>query len=210
MTSDASAQAGPSAFGHDHRLTPVDRFGIWLSARRIRREVGTFAGKRLGDFGCGHEAALARTVLDDVETATLVDRSLAPDLLAHPKVHAVEGSLPEALSSLADASLDIVLCTSVLEHLWEPVDTLKEFRRLLAPDGICFINVPSWLGKRALELSAFRLHLSPADSIDDHKSYYDPKDLWPLLVRAGFRPRHLRCSRHKFGLNTFAVCRLGP
>jgi hypothetical protein len=43
--------------------------------------------------------------------------------------------------------------------------------------------------------------------MDDHKAYYDPRDLWPLLVRAGFRPSDIRCFRHKFGLNTFAECR---
>ncbi len=43
--------------------------------------------------------------------------------------------------------------------------------------------------------------------MDDHKMYYDPRDLWPLLVQAGFRPRDIRCFRHKFGLNTFARCR---
>ena len=38
-------------------------------------------------------------------------------------------------------------------------------------------------------------------------AYYDPRDLWPMLVRAGFRPRAIKCHRHKLGLNTFAVCR---
>ena len=38
--------------------------------------------------------------------------------------------------------------------------------------------------------------------------YYDVKDLWPLLVSAGFRPSGITCFSHKLGLNTFAVCRL--
>ena len=46
--------------------------------------------------------------------------------------------------------------------------------------------------------------------MDDHKAYYDPRDLWPMLVEAGFKPSKITCFRHKFGLNTFAVCRLGP
>ena len=29
-----------------------------------------------------------------------------------------------------------------------------------------------------------------------------------MLVRAGFRPSEIRCHRHKFGLNTFAACRV--
>ena len=38
--------------------------------------------------------------------------------------------------------------------------------------------------------------------------YFDPRDLWPLLVRVGFRPSEIKCHRHKLGLNTFAVCRV--
>jgi hypothetical protein len=72
---------------------------------------------------------------------------------------------------------------------------------------MALVNVPSWRGKRYLEFSAFRLGMSPADEMQDHKAYYDPRDLWPLLVRAGFSPRDIRCVRHKFGLNTFAACR---
>ncbi len=72
------------------------------------------------------------------------------------------------------------------------------------------MNVPSWRGKKFLELSAFRLGLSPAVEMDDHKQYYDVRDLWPLLVRNGFRPSQIRCFRHKFGLNTFAVCSKVP
>jgi hypothetical protein len=28
-----------------------------------------------------------------------------------------------------------------------------------------------------------------------------------MLVAAGFKPSRIHCRRHKFGLNTFAVCR---
>ncbi|OLC37213.1 MAG: hypothetical protein AUH28_04620 [Acidobacteria bacterium 13_1_40CM_56_16] len=83
---------------------------------------------------------------------------------------------------------------------------LEQCLRIVRPEGVCLFNVPSWRGKRFLEYSAFRLGLSPKDEMDDHKMYYDVKDLWPLLVRAGFLPSRIRCFSHKFGLNTFAVC----
>ncbi|PYI71527.1 MAG: hypothetical protein DMF08_08255 [Verrucomicrobia bacterium] len=41
--------------------------------------------------------------------------------------------------------------------------------------------------------------------IDDHKMYYDKRDLWPMLVRAGFKPSQIRLRYHKFGLNLFAA-----
>jgi SAM-dependent methyltransferase len=196
------------SFGQDGRLSVVDRFGIWLSGRAIRRHVESFAGARVGDFGCGYEARFVRTVLGEVQEAVLVDVALAPDLVADARVRAIEGRLPDALDELEDASLDVVLCISTLEHLSEPDRAVRGFRRVLRPGGVCLINVPSWRGKRFLELSAFRLHLSPAEEMDDHKRYYDPRDLWPMLVAAGFLPSGIRCSRHKFGLNTFAACRV--
>jgi SAM-dependent methyltransferase len=212
MASSSSAEA-PSrseAYGQHRAPTPVDRFGVWLSARALRKHVGSFSGKRLGDFGCGYDARFARTVLDAVARAVLVDVALAADLKAHPRVTAIEGTLPEAVEELEDDSLDVVLCISMLEHLWEPLRMLQELRRVCAPGGLCLVNVPSWRGKWFLEFSAYRLNLSPPEEMDDHKAYYDPRDLWPLLVRAGFAPHEIDCHKHKFGLNTFAVCRVSP
>jgi SAM-dependent methyltransferase len=195
------------AYGQGYQPTIVDRFGVWLSARQIRRYTGSMAGKRLGDFGCGYNATFVRRVLPDLERAVLVDSALAPDLKGLPKVTAIEGALPDVLEQVPSASLEIVLCISVLEHLWEPVIALRQCLRIVKPEGLCLFNVPSWRGKKFLEYSAFRLGLSPKDEMDDHKAYYDVKDFWPLLVRAGFLPSGIRCFSHKFGLNTFAVCR---
>ncbi|MFI5116981.1 MAG: methyltransferase domain-containing protein [Terriglobales bacterium] len=195
------------AYGQDYQPTLVDRFGVWLSARQIRKYAGTLAGKQLGDFGCGYHAAFARTVLPVLDSAVLVDCALAPDLKSHPKVTALEGVLPSVLAQIPSNSLQVVLCISVLEHLWNPLEALQECFRIIRPGGICLFNVPSWRGKRFLEYSAFRLGLSTKDEINDHKAYYDVKDLWPLLVRAGFLPSNIRCFSHKLGLNTIAVCR---
>ena len=196
------------SFGQDHTLSPVDRFGTWLSARSLRRHVGDWHGKRVADIGCGHGARITTPLLDDVAHLTVADVSLSEKLKAHPNVTAVEGGLPAVLASIADHSIDVTLCMSVLEHLWDDRATLGELRRITAADGIVVVNVPTWLGKRALEFSAFRLGLSPRAEMDDHKRYYDPRDLWPLLVEAGFLPSLITCRRHKFGLNTLAVCRV--
>jgi 2-polyprenyl-3-methyl-5-hydroxy-6-metoxy-1,4-benzoquinol methylase len=201
----APAERRQHAYGEVRRLTPVDRFGVWLSLRQVRRSVPDLAGKRVADIGCGYRAVIARALLDRVGALLLLDIAIEPELAAHPHVTAIEGWLPEALAAVARGSQDVVICNSVIEHLCEPLDTLRELERILAPAGTLLVNVPSWRGKTFLELAAFRLG-SSQEEIDDHKMYYDPRDLWPLLVRAGFRPRDIRCFRHKFGLNTFARC----
>jgi SAM-dependent methyltransferase len=196
-----------SSYGQHRAPTAVDRFGVWLGMREARR-AAHFDGARLADFGCGYHAAFARTQLGVVGHALLVDLALADDLKDDPRVTAVEGSVLDVLPTLESASLDVIVCLSVLEHLWEPQTVLHHFRRILAPAGVAILNVPSWWGKSLLELAAFRFHVSPAEEMDDHKAYYDPRDLWPMLVRAGFKPSLIRCRRHKFGLNTSAVCRV--
>lgn len=196
-----------TSFGETRTPTLMDRAGVWLSKHQIQRTVGSLAGKDVADIGCGYDATTMRRYLDTVGRATLVDLSLADDLKTHPKVNAIEGELPGVLSQLSDQSLDVILCMAVLEHLWEPELSLLEFRRLLRPGGVCAINVPSWAGKPVLEVLAFKLGWSPAEEMEDHKMYYNPRDLWPLLVRAGFRPSHIRVFKHKFRFATFAVCR---
>jgi SAM-dependent methyltransferase len=197
-----------ASFGQDGDLTIVDRFGVWLSGRQIRKHVPSFSGLVIADVGCGFVATFARRVLPQVDRAVLLDVALDPELKRSDKVEAIEGALPDTLAGVADGSVDVAMCTSVLEHLWEPQRALGEMRRILRPGGVCLVNVPSWRGKWFLELSAFRLGLSPAEEMNDHKTYYDPRDLWPMLVKAGFRPQDTKVHRHKFGLNTFAACRV--
>lgn len=195
------------SFGQGYSLTLVDRFGVYLSARQIRRWIGSFQNLRVGDFGCGYQASFARTVLSEASQIYLADLRLADELKKHPQVTALEGQLPAVLSEIPSNSLDVALCLSVLEHLSDAQGMVSELHRVTCPGGTLLLNVPNWVGKYFLEFSAFRLGLSPKEEMDDHKMYYGVKDLWPLLVKAGFRPSQIRCFSHKFGLNTFAVCK---
>jgi SAM-dependent methyltransferase len=204
LTSPAGSRV--SAYGETFRFTPVDRLGIWLSVRQVLRWAGDVRGKTIGDLGAGYRARTTGALLDRVSLAYVADVSLAPEVVANPKVRAIEGSLPASLERIPSSSVDLVLCVSVLEHVADASGLLREIHRMLKPGGRALVNVPSWRGKWFLEFSAFKLRLSPASEMDDHKMYYDVKDLWPLLVGAGFRPSRIKCFGHKATLNTFAVC----
>jgi SAM-dependent methyltransferase len=196
-----------ASYGQHRQGNVIDRVGVWLSSVAVRRNA-KFADARIADIGCGYEAGFTRSQLDVVRSAFLLDVAIADDLKSHPKVTAVEGSIPEVLPTIAPASFDITICLSVLEHLWDPETVARELRRVTAPGGVVLINVPTWLGKRPLELLAFRVGWAPADEMDDHKWYFDPNDLWLMLVRAGFKPSEIRCYRHKLMMCTFAACRV--
>ncbi len=69
----------------------------------------------------------------NVQYQTLdVSADYHPDLIGD--IHAIP---------LADASVDGVMCRSVLEHVERPADAVREMYRILRPGGLGFIQVPS-------------------------------------------------------------------
>jgi SAM-dependent methyltransferase len=184
-------------------LTWVDRFGVWLSQRAIRRSLPE--GKlTIAELGCGFRATQLVALSDRITRAVGVDFSIAAEVKALPNFTCHEGPIEDALPKIDRGVFDAVLIISVLEHLRDPFSVLEAAHAMLRPGGVLLVNVPTWRGKWFLEFSAFRLGLSPKTEMDDHKMYYDKRDLWPLLVRAGFKPSKLQLRYHKFGLNLLA------
>ena len=188
-----------------HGATAVDRFGVWLSSLAIKRAIKNRQELDALDLGCGYHAHLLRALRQNLKTGLGVDLQISPEAKSERAIHYHESTIDLALPQLADDSFDLVLMISVLEHLWNPEETLRHCCRILRHGGLLLVNVPTWRGKTFLEFSAFRLGISPAIEMDDHKMYYNKNDLWPLLVRAGFKPRKIKLKYHKFGLNLFAT-----
>ncbi|HEX4653489.1 MAG TPA: methyltransferase domain-containing protein [Candidatus Udaeobacter sp.] len=192
------------SFGQ-HRLTLVDKAGVWLSQRAIRRHLPKRNDLEVLELGCGYRAAQLMALEPSLKRGVGVDFQIAPELRTRNRFAFYEGAIEDVLPTLDGQVFDVVMLISVLEHLVHPQVVLDSVWRRLKPSGLLLINVPTWTGKRFLELSAFRLGLSPKVEIDDHKMYYAKRDLWPMLVRAGFKPSQIHLRYHKFGLNLFVA-----
>jgi SAM-dependent methyltransferase len=179
--------------------------GIWLSRRGIARELRGGNDLEVLELGCGYRALQLVALGPRLKRGVGVDFALAPELATLAKLSFYEGAIEEVLPKLMSDKFDAVMLISVLEHLRDPLSILKSIPAILKPSGVLLINVPTWRGKAFLEFSAFRLGLSPKAEMDDHKMYYDKRDLWPLLVRAGFRPSLIKLRYHKARLDLFAV-----
>jgi SAM-dependent methyltransferase len=187
------------------KLTSVDRLGVWLSQRAIRRRLPKLFDLEVLELGCGYRATQLIALQPFLKRGVGVDFQIAPELRHLTRYTFHEGTIEETLPKLEGEQLDVVMLISVLEHLNEPQVILQAAWQFLRSSGVLLINVPTWLGKSFLEFSAFRLGLSPEVEMDDHKMYYDKRDLWPLLIRAGFKPSQIQLSYHKLGLNLFAT-----
>jgi SAM-dependent methyltransferase len=200
-----SNRAGKS-YGQDE-LSFVDRLGVWLSQRAIAAELAGNNNLEVLELGCGFQALQLVALTPRLKRGVGVDFQLAPELASFENLSFYLGTIEENLPKLMSERFDAVLLISVLEHLRDPLFVIESAWQLLKPSGVLLINVPTWRGKAFLEFSALRLGLSPKTEMDDHKMYYDKRDLWPLLVRAGFKPSMIKLRYHKLGLNLFAVAR---
>ena len=189
------------------KLTFVDRLGVWLSQRAISKYLPRARQLDVLELGCGLLAKNLVALRPRLRHGVGVDFRVADHVKSLERLDFIEATIDQASPSIGAASFDAILFISVLEHIDNPAPVLQRCREWLKPGGVLLVNVPTWRGKTFLEFSAFRLGLSPACEMDEHKMYYDKRDLWPLLVRAGFLPSTITMRYHKFGLNLFAAVR---
>ncbi len=155
----------------DRRYAPfLAVFGPAPDAGRRMLEIGTGAGlflkaaERAGWLVQGVEvnpdaAAFARDHLDlDVRTGTAVDVD-APDV-----------------------SFDAVVMLDVIEHLFDPRDTVETAFRLLRPGGTLLIQTPNFDALSRWALGREWAVLSPME----HLYYFNESTLTRLLTRVGF------------------------
>jgi 2-polyprenyl-3-methyl-5-hydroxy-6-metoxy-1,4-benzoquinol methylase len=107
------------------------------------REIIPFRGAgRILDVGCG-PGKLLRVLRDDGWDAYGVDFSqIAVDHAR--RVHGLNVKLGDLREAAYDeAFFDVVIFNHVLEHVYNPVETLQEVHRILKPGGLLVINIPN-------------------------------------------------------------------
>ena len=189
-----------------HGSTFVDRLRTRLVCASLLRRIPKRNGLRVLDLGCGYDALYLKAIGDAIGEGVGIDIRVSASAKSDPRLRFVEQQIESALPEQPDSCFDVVLFISVLEHVWDPLASLRDCHRVLKPGGVLLVNVPTWYAKPVLEFSAFKLGTSPACEMDDHKMYYSKRDLWPLLVRAGFLPSKIRLKYERLRMTLFATC----
>jgi 2-polyprenyl-6-hydroxyphenyl methylase/3-demethylubiquinone-9 3-methyltransferase len=149
-------------------------------------------GQRVLDFGCGagRFVAALRAAGADPVGVEIAEAALerARRNAAGADLRAIEpdGSLP-----LEHASVDLVWCSEVLEHVADTAHALLEARRVLRPGGRLLVTVPFHGRVKAalIALSRFDAHFDP---LGQHLRFYTPGSLAKTLREAGFEDVRVR------------------
>lgn len=115
-----------------------------LTFQTLEEEVPDWREKEILDVGCGTGAILKQ--LGHPERNFGID--LAPEAISFCQQRGLNNVKQADICALpfADASFDVVICSSVLYHDWVPdvARALCEMHRVLRPGGILLVNVPAF------------------------------------------------------------------
>jgi SAM-dependent methyltransferase len=109
------------------------------------------------------------------------------------------------MDAYADASVDMILCSHVLEHVPEDRKAMREIRRVLKPDGFAVLLVPLVVGldetneDPSINTDALRWKYF---GMGDHVRQYGKRDFVTRLEDAGLQVEQLGIDY--FGADAFA------
>ena len=82
-----------------------------------------------------------------------------------------------------DAEFDVVMCSASFHHYPNPTEALREFRRVLKPNGRAFVLDTCRDGS----IMVFLYDLGHKVLVGDHVRYYHTRELLGFFTEAGFQ-----------------------
>lgn len=157
---DSSVQTALNTRWHEHFVQGnPEQNSNKLATMRARIEKHGVAGTAMLDVGAGEGWAAG-------SAAALGMNYFAVEPICELHASMRERGAADVFQSLDDAtgSYHIILLRQVLEHMLDPVATLRRLVHLLAPDGVIYVTVPNFrltTGRKGFRTSSLRpIHVS--------------------------------------------------
>ena len=188
----------------------LQRHVAWPLAEAVCLDVGCSSGLISASL-----ASLFRTMIGVEYDALALGATTAERRATVRLVRGDAMALP-----LADASVDVVLCAQVYEHVPDDERLAEEIYRVLAPGGVVFFSGPNWLFPVELHYNLPFVHWLPSRLADAvlrilrHRDrYYErSRSMWGLRrlwQRFEIQDVTLEVLDSQLAANTRPVARLG-
>jgi SAM-dependent methyltransferase len=155
--------------------------------------TGPIAEARALDLGSGH-GGYARTLARSVRSMVGLDFR-APEVKPEDAERLTFIRADALRTPFRDASFDLVICSSLIEHVNRPADLLSEIARVLVPGGQCYLSFPPYysprgghnfspfhlLGEKAA-LQVYSL-LHPRERVTSYATAYGDCGLFKMTIR---------------------------
>lgn len=158
---------------------------------RLKAVLGSGRGRRVLDVGSGLGVFLAR-MKDEGWAGTALDPDARAVELAREVVGVAAMQTDWRSAVVDEGCYDLVAFNKVVEHIEEPVEFLKKAKRVVAPGGNVYVEVPD--GEAAAEAGPER-----EEFFIEHWHMFSPLSLLWLLRRSGLNVRLLERLREPSG-----------
>ncbi|MFV9506371.1 MAG: class I SAM-dependent methyltransferase [Oscillochloridaceae bacterium umkhey_bin13] len=170
-------------------------YGLKKRWRLVERHVpARIAPRRILDVGCATGVFLAAGSADWAKVGVELTAEAAEVARSQFGLTVYHGTLEQA--PLQGPQFDAITLWDVLEHLHEPLDSLRQVRTLLRPDGVLVVRVPN-LG--AYDARVWGRYWAGLDQ-PRHMFIPDEAQLVQMLEQAGFRVLELTCLGGTYGV----------
>jgi SAM-dependent methyltransferase len=143
-------------------------------------------GASILEVGCG-DASFTRSLAEYSSDVTAVDISasqIEQNARTHPEIRFVQHDLAQPLPFASD-SFDVIWCSEVLEHLFDPGLAVREMRRVVKNGGKLLVTVPYHGLFKDVCIALFKWdeHFTPTNP---HIRFFTRNTLSQLAAAAGF------------------------
>lgn len=136
------------------------------------------------DVGCGSGMMSRRMARMDHSVIGLDDPHARRDYAEAPNCRFLRGNLNKKLP-FAENSIPVIWCCDVLEHVVDPVKLMREFHRVLLPDGQLILVVPN--SGHLFYRIFYALGKLPADlQVPGHLHFFSKASVLRLGKNTGF------------------------